>query len=88
VNACVDMLLNCVHGSYLWMDMPISIDTNLIALITCLPSQGEDPTLMFVDKKNDKTLLESMRLKFHIVRGVCGLDVSSICDPTIRIATK
>jgi hypothetical protein len=88
VNACVKMLLTCVHGSYLWLDRPISIDTYLIARITGLPSQGEDPTLLFVDKKNDKTLSESMREKFHTVRGVHGLDVPSICDPTIRIVMQ
>jgi hypothetical protein len=49
---------------------------------------GEDPTLLFVDKKNDKNLLESMREKFHTVRGVHELDIPSICVPTIRIVMK
>jgi hypothetical protein len=31
VNACVKMLLTCVHGGYLWLDRPISIDTDLIS---------------------------------------------------------
>jgi hypothetical protein len=53
-----------------------------------LTTQGEDPTLLFVDKKNDKTLSESMREKFHTVRGVRRLDVPSICDPTIRIVMQ
>jgi hypothetical protein len=29
-----------------------------------------------------------MKQKFHTVRGVCGLDVPSICDPTIRLVTQ
>jgi hypothetical protein len=51
VNACVKFLLYCVHGGYMWLDRPISIDTDLIARITGLPTQGEDPTLLFADKK-------------------------------------
>jgi hypothetical protein len=31
INACVKMLLTCVHGGYLWLDRMISIDTYLIA---------------------------------------------------------
>jgi hypothetical protein len=88
VNACVKFLLTCVHGGYLWLDRPISIDTDLIARITGLPSQGQDPNSLFADKKTDRTLSEAMREKFHTVRGVHGLDVSSICDPTVRIATQ
>jgi hypothetical protein len=38
VNACVKFLLTCVHGGYLWLDRPISIDTDLIARITGLPT--------------------------------------------------
>jgi hypothetical protein len=38
VNACFKLLLTCVHGSYLWLEMPTYIDTYLIARITGLPS--------------------------------------------------
>jgi hypothetical protein len=77
------MFLTYVHGNYLWLNMPIYIDTNLIARITYLPSQGEDPTLLFEDKKNEKTLLDSMNEKYRTVIGVRGLDVPSICDPMV-----
>jgi hypothetical protein len=40
VNARVKILLTCVHGNYLWLDRPISIDVDLIARITVLPTQG------------------------------------------------
>jgi hypothetical protein len=65
INACVKMLLSCMHGGYLWLDKPVSIDTDLIMCIIDLPSQGEDPSLLFFDKKNEKALSESMKEKFH-----------------------
>jgi len=67
------------------MDKPISIYTDLIERITSLPTNGEDPTLLFADKKNDWALSESMREKFHTVRGVHRLDVLRICNPKVRI---
>jgi hypothetical protein len=51
VNTCVKMSLTCVHDNYLWMDRSISIDMELIVRITGLLMQGEDPTLLFIDKK-------------------------------------
>jgi hypothetical protein len=87
VNARVKFLLTCVHGGYLWLYRPISIDTNLSARITILPTQGQDPNSLFVEKKIDRTLSKEMREKFHTIRGVHGLDVLRICDPTVRLAT-
>jgi hypothetical protein len=65
INACVNMFMICVHGGYLWLDMVVSIDMDLIVHITRLPSQGEDPSLIFSDKNNEKDLLESMMEMFH-----------------------
>jgi hypothetical protein len=47
INSCVKLLLNCVHGSTLWLDPPVSIDTALIARITGLSKAGEDLTTLF-----------------------------------------
>jgi hypothetical protein len=66
--------------------MTIYIDIDLIA--KGLLSQGEDPTLLFADKNNDKNMSKSMREKFHIVRWVFRLDVPIIFDPTIRIVMQ
>jgi hypothetical protein len=43
VNNCVKQLLELVHGGILWMDMSISIDVDLTAEITGLPTDGENP---------------------------------------------
>jgi hypothetical protein len=56
--------------------------------ITRLPWQGEDPSLLFLDKNIEKDLSKSTREKFHTHRGVCGLDIERICDPTVRFAAQ
>jgi hypothetical protein len=61
VNACVKFLLYCVCGGYLWLDRPISINISLTARIKILLTQGEDPNLLFFDKKSDMDLSEAMR---------------------------
>jgi hypothetical protein len=50
INAYVNILLTCIHEGYLWLNGPISIDTDLIVHITGLPSQGEDPSQIFRKK--------------------------------------
>jgi hypothetical protein len=49
---------------------------------------GEGPYTIFFDKKNEKSLAESMKEKFHTFCGQCGLDVASICDPMVRFVTQ
>jgi hypothetical protein len=52
-----------------------------------LLTRGKYPTLLLIDIKHEKDLLEAMKEKFHIVRGVHRLDVPSICYPTVQFAT-
>jgi hypothetical protein len=49
---------------------------------------GGGPILVFFDKKNEKSLTERMKEKFHTFCGQPGLDVTSICDPMVRFVTK
>jgi hypothetical protein len=77
-----------MHVGYLWLDRSVYIDTYLIMYITGLPPWREDPTLFFFNKKNEKTLAKTMREKFYMKRAQRDLDVTSICDPTVRFATK
>jgi len=49
----------------MWFDKTISIDIDMIMHITYLSLQGEDRSLLFFDKKNEKPLAESMKEKFH-----------------------
>jgi hypothetical protein len=56
VNNCVKQLLALVHGGILWMDRPVSIDVDLIAEITGMPTDGENPSQYLDDKTKEKAL--------------------------------
>jgi hypothetical protein len=74
------MLLSCVHIGTMWLDPPVSIDTQLIVWITGLPKAGEDPTPLFTNKVGEKAQSESMKEKFYTFRGKRGMDVTNISD--------
>jgi hypothetical protein len=46
VNLCVNILLSCFHGGYLWLDRCITVDPTLIHKITGLSMQGLDPQIL------------------------------------------
>jgi hypothetical protein len=73
-----------MNEGYLWLNRLVSIDTDFIVCIIGLLSQGEDPSLFFFEKKNEKTLSESMKEKFNMFRGQHDLDVTRIYDLTAR----
>jgi hypothetical protein len=56
VNACVKMILSCYHGSYLWIELRITVDPTLIHRITRLSMQGPDPQKLYPGKATDRVL--------------------------------
>jgi hypothetical protein len=88
INVCVKMLLNCVDGGCMWLDKPVSIDTDLIFHINGVPSQGEDHTQLFLDKKNNKYLFKRKKEKFHTLYGKHFLYVTIIFDLMLRFLTQ
>jgi hypothetical protein len=88
INACIKMILIFVHGGYMWLDREVSINKYLIVHITNISLQGEDPYLLFFDKKNEKYITERMKDKLHTFPGQCGLDVTWIYDPKVRVLTQ
>jgi hypothetical protein len=68
----------------LWLDPPVLIDTQLIVWITGFPKVGEDLTTLFTNKAREKSLVESMKYKFHTFIGKRGLDVMSISDDVVH----
>jgi hypothetical protein len=58
VNKCVKQLLSVLHGGFLWLEEPISIDVELISFIIGLPSNGEKLAQYLEDKTKEKALTE------------------------------
>jgi hypothetical protein len=56
VNKYVKKLLAVLHGGFVWLEEPVSIDVELIEFITCLPSNNEKPSQNLNDKTKEKSL--------------------------------
>jgi hypothetical protein len=69
VNNCIKKLMEVLHGGFLWMEEPVSIDVELIAFITGLPSMGESLTQYLDDKTKEKALTEEMKKTYRTERG-------------------
>jgi hypothetical protein len=50
--------LSVLHGGFLWLEEPISIDVELISFIIGLPSNGEKLAQYLEDKTKEKALTE------------------------------
>jgi hypothetical protein len=88
VNNCVKQLMAVLHGGFLWLEEPVSIDVELIAFITGLPSNGENPTQYLDDKTKEKALAEEMKKTYGTERGSHGIIIKRISDTTTRMETK
>ena len=53
----------------MWLDPPVSIDTQLIARIIGLSKAGEDQATLLTNKAGEKALAKSMKDKFHTFIG-------------------
>jgi hypothetical protein len=87
-NIWVKQVMEVTHGGYLWLEKLISIDVELIAYITGLPSWGEDPTQFLEDKTKEKALVEEMNKEYNIERGSHEIIIRHISDTVKIMATK
>jgi hypothetical protein len=78
VNNCVKQLMAVLHGGFLWMEEPVSIDVELIAFITGLSSMGESPMQYLDDKTKEKSLAEEMKKTYGTERGSRGIIIKRI----------
>jgi hypothetical protein len=76
------------HGRYLWLEKLLSIDIEIIAYITRLPSWGEDPAQLLEDKTKDISLVEEMNNKYNTERGSRGIIIKCISDAATRMVTN
>jgi len=77
-----------VHGNFLWMDSPISIDRYLIARLTRLRKQGRDLGAVNVGKMQDKQLADTLKARFKLKKIGPGFEIASINDEPIAFVTQ
>jgi hypothetical protein len=61
--------MEVTHGGDIWLDKIVSINIDIIAHITGLPSWGMDLVQFINDKTKDKALKEDMKKKYSTDRG-------------------
>lgn len=83
----IKQLLCLMHDGCLWLEEPIPIIDMLIHRITQLPHSGLNPSRAFDGKVGKCDLTERMKDKFKIVKKQCRYSISSIIDPTVKVAT-
>jgi hypothetical protein len=88
INACIKQLLARVHDGILWMDRSVPITVDLIAAITGLPTDGENPEQYLEDKTRAKAISDEIKAKYGMEHGNRGIRISDINDPATRFSTR
>jgi hypothetical protein len=87
VNACVNIVLLCYHGGYLWLDRCIIVDLMLIHRITRLSMQGPDPQDFYPGKVVDRALAQRIKDTYgDVEKGTRGYKVASIQNGVVHLA--
>jgi hypothetical protein len=87
-TACFKQLLAVTHGGDIWLDKLVSVDVELIANITGLPSRGMDPMQFLDNKSREKVLAEDMKNKYATDRGTRGIIIKRINDAATQLGEK
>lgn len=83
----IKQLFFLVHDGCLWLNVSIPITNMLIHMITLLPHSRLNSTKVFGGKTSECDLTEKMKDKFKLVKKPCGYSITSITDPTVKVAT-
>ena len=70
------------------MEQPISIDVDMIEVITRLSSMGENPAQYLDDKTKENTLVEEMKRTYGTERGPRGIIIKRISEVVTWMATN
>ena len=82
----IKQLLCLVHDGCLWLGESVPITDMLIHRITLLPHSGLNLAKEFCGKTGEHDLVERMKDKFKLVKNLRGYSISSITDPTVKVA--
>jgi hypothetical protein len=87
VKACVNILLSCYHGDYLWLDRCIIVDSTLIHRITRLRMQGPDAQDFYPGKAKDHALAQKIKDTYgDVEKRTRGYKVASIQIGAVHLA--
>jgi hypothetical protein len=64
VKNYIKQLLVVLHGGFLWLDKPVSIDVELISFIRGLPSNDNNLSQHLDDKTKEKSLTKDMKKNY------------------------
>ena len=60
----------------------------LIDRVTLLPHSRLNPAMAFDGKTGERDLAMRMKDKFKLAKKLCGYSISSITNPTVKVATQ
>lgn len=84
----IKQLMCLVHDECLWLEEMIPITDMLIHTIMWLPYIGENVAMVFGGKADEHALADVMKEKFKLVKKPRDYAISSICDPTVKVAMQ
>jgi hypothetical protein len=88
INRWFKQFLSRVNRGILLKDRQVSINVDLIADITRLPTNGEKPEQYLEDKTREKSISDEIKAKYGTERGNIGIKINHINDPTTQFATR
>jgi SUMO ligase MMS21 Smc5/6 complex component len=89
VNSRVKLFLSCYHGSYLWLDCRIIVDSTLIHRIIGLSMQGLDPQEFYPRKSTNHTQAHKIKDTYgDVEKGMRGYKVASIQNGTMCLVCQ
>jgi hypothetical protein len=88
MTTCIKQLLEVTHGGDVWLDKHILINIELISQIIGLPTRGMDPVLILDEKSKEKALVEEMKKKYGIARGMRDIKIKRINNTTIQLGAN
>lgn len=80
VNGVLKLLLSCIHDGYLWLEVKIDLNIDVIHRFTGLSKVGNDPGTHFAGKKLDHKLAAKLNKELKLAKGTRAYDSADIQD--------
>ena len=88
LNVVVKVFLSFVHEGYLWLDIKIDLNVNVIHRITGLSKVGRDPRAHFIGKNLERKLAMDIMKETKATKGMKCYDSIVIHDQDLRFTVQ